>query len=44
MAQRKSALEVYFYKTNLGNEPVREWLKSLAKEDMRTIGFDIKTV
>ena len=44
MAQRSSALEVYFYKTNSGNEPVKEWLKSLPREDMRTIGFDIKTV
>ena len=44
MAQRSSALEVYFYKTSSGNEPVKEWLKSLHREDMRTIGFDIKTV
>ena len=44
MTQRTEALEVYFYKTNSGNEPVREWLKDLPKEDMRTIGFDIKTV
>ena len=44
MTQRTSALEVYFYATNSGNEPVREWLKNLPKEDMRTIGFDIKTV
>lgn len=44
MTQRTEALEVYFYKTSSGNEPVREWLKNLPKEDMRTIGFDIKTV
>lgn len=44
MAKRTEALNVYFYKTNSGNEPVREWLKSLPKEDMRIIGFDIKTV
>ena len=44
MAQRNSALEVNFYSTNSGNEPVREWLKSLPREDMKTIGFDIKTV
>lgn len=44
MTQRTKALEVYFYKTSLGNEPVREWLKALPREDMRTIGFDIKTV
>ncbi len=44
MAKRTEALEVYFYKTSSGNEPVREWLKSLSKEDMKTIGFNIKTV
>lgn len=44
MTQRSSALEVYFYATSSGNEPVKEWLKSLPREDMRTIGFDIKTV
>ncbi len=40
MAKRTEALEVYFYKTSSGNEPVREWLKELPKEDKRTIGFD----
>ena len=44
MPNRKIPLEVYFYKTVSGNEPVREWLKTLPREDMRTIGFDIKTV
>ncbi len=33
-----------FYRTEAGREPVREWLKSLAKEDKRRIGEDIKTV
>ena len=41
MAKRSQALEVYFYSTGSGNEPVREWLKDLPKEDMITIGFDI---
>ena len=44
MTNRTEPLEVYFYKTDLGNEPVKEWIKSLPREDMRTIGFDIKTV
>ena len=44
MVQRTEALEVYFYSTNSGNEPVREWLKDLPKEDRRVVGFDIKTV
>jgi phage-related protein len=33
-----------FYRTEAGNEPVREWLKSLTREDRRRIGEDIKTV
>lgn len=41
---RLKALEVYFYATPSGNEPVREWLKDLSKEDKRIIGQDIKTV
>jgi phage-related protein len=41
--QRQPILNVFFYRTNAGNEPVREWLKSLNREDKRTIGEDIKT-
>ncbi|MBI3414984.1 MAG: type II toxin-antitoxin system RelE/ParE family toxin [Verrucomicrobia bacterium] len=37
-------LRVVFFCTEAGNEPVREWLKSLPKEDCRTIGADILTV
>ena len=37
-------LEVYFYKTEAGNEPVRQWLQSLNLEDKKRIGEDIKTV
>jgi phage-related protein len=33
-----------FYKTDLGNEPVREWLRSLNKKDRTAIGTDIRTV
>jgi phage-related protein len=36
-------LDVVFYRTDAGNEPVREWLKGLPREDRRTIGEDIKT-
>ena len=36
-------LDVVFYKTEAGNEPVREWLKSLPREDRKNIGEDIKT-
>ena len=37
-------LKVVFFKTETGNEPVREWLKALAKEDCKAIGTDILTV
>ena len=40
----KSALSVVFYKSDTGNEPVREWLKGLTKAEKKTIGGDIKTV
>lgn len=37
-------LEVVFYRTAAGREPVREWLKKLPREDRRSIGIDLKTV
>ena len=37
-------LEVVFYRTESGNEPVRTWLQGLSKQDKKTIGGDIKTV
>jgi phage-related protein len=33
-----------FYRTEAGGEPVREWLRSLNKDEKRAIGEDIKTV
>jgi phage-related protein len=36
-------LTVVFYRSESGNEPVREWLKELSREDKRKIGEDIKT-
>lgn len=42
--ERLNVLEVYFYATASGNEPVREWLKALSKADKKIIGEDIKTV
>jgi len=36
-------LRVVFYRTEAGNEPVREWLKSLKREDRKAIGEDVKT-
>jgi len=37
-------LAVVFFRTATGNEPVREWLKGLPKEDRKVIGEDILTV
>jgi hypothetical protein len=37
-------LAVAFFRTASGNEPVREWLRSLPREERRIIGEDIKTV
>lgn len=37
-------LQVVFFKTEAGNEPVREWLKALPKDERYMIGEDIKTV
>ncbi|MBM3532702.1 MAG: type II toxin-antitoxin system RelE/ParE family toxin [Alphaproteobacteria bacterium] len=34
----------YFYRTDAGGEPVREWLRSLGRDDRRLIGEDIMTV
>lgn len=39
----KPILNVVFYKTESGNEPVREWLKDMPKADRQAIGEDIKT-
>jgi phage-related protein len=36
-------LEVRFFQSASGNEPVRNWLKTLFKDDRRSIGEDIKT-
>jgi len=41
--QNAPILTVFFYKTEGGNEPVRDWLKSMKREDRKTIGEDIKT-
>ena len=37
-------INVVFFRTEAGNEPVREWLLSLDKEDKKAIGVDVKTV
>ena len=37
-------LFVHFFRTDSGREPVREWLRSLPREERSIIGEDIKTV
>lgn len=37
-------LDVRFYATGLGAEPVREWLKLLPAAERKAVGEDIKTV
>jgi hypothetical protein len=37
-------LTVRFFATDVGNEPVREWIKLLDAKDRRTVGEDVKTV
>lgn len=37
-------LDVRFFRTDAGREPVREWLKGLPAIERKTIGEDIKTV
>ncbi len=37
-------IPVIFFRTEAGGGPVREWLKSLPKQDCKRIGADIKTV
>ena len=37
-------LDVRFFCTPGGNEPVRDWLRSLPKEDRSQIGYDIDRV
>jgi phage-related protein len=37
-------LNVRFFRTDAGNEPVREWLTDLPRGDRHQIGTDIKTV
>ena len=37
-------ITVAFYRTEMGSEPVREWLLSMSKADRVAIGADIKTL
>ena len=37
-------MSVSFFRTEAGNEPVRDWLVELPRDDRKAIGTDIKTV
>ena len=37
-------LKVAFFRTDLGNEPVRQWLRGLPRREKKLIGEDLKTV
>ena len=41
--RNEPVLHVVFYRTEAGHEPVRDWLRSLTREQRRTIGEDVKT-
>lgn len=43
MADISKVLEVFFYRSESGNEPVRDWIKALPRDDKKQIGEDIKT-
>ena len=40
---REPILTVVFFRSEVGAEPVREWLLDLSREDRKTVGQDIKT-
>jgi phage-related protein len=42
--EKTKKIQVNFYKSSSGKEPVRDWLMELSKEERRQIGDDIKTV
>ncbi len=44
MSETPPTLNVSFYRTEAGNEPVREWLTEVPRDHKRMIGTEIKTV
>ena len=44
MKKTEKSLQVVFYLSGTGREPVRDWLKSLQRAERKVIGEDIKTV
>ena len=43
-AQPQPKLSVRFFRTAEGREPVREWLRSLPRQERKVIGDEIRTV
>ena len=41
---KNEKITVHFYMPGTHQEPVKEWLKDLDRDDRRTIGYDIKSV
>jgi len=44
LASPPKKVPAVFYRTPMGAEPVRDWIKSLSANDRRVIGADIQTV
>lgn len=44
MTVRPSKIDLVFYRTDGGNEPVREWLVDLAPGNRREVGMDLQRV
>ncbi|UVL80316.1 type II toxin-antitoxin system RelE/ParE family toxin [Pseudomonas putida] len=44
MDRNNPTLKARFFRTEAGNEPVREWLTSLQRADKHLIGSEIKTI
>ena len=44
MDRNTTTLDVRFFRTEAGNEPVREWLTSLPRTHKHLIGTEIKTI
>lgn len=40
---REPVLFVVFFRTEAGNEPVRQWLKGMSRVDRKAVGEDVKT-
>jgi phage-related protein len=44
MEQSPRKIELVFYRSAMGNEPVRDWLAGLPLENRRQIGLDLQRV